>query len=138
MEVFNRWIPLKLIHLCPGPYSHHFRTLSLLQCLLGWSGLYNFFFENTRSHSLSDAFLDAYHDELIEILIFSKKWHPSLHMCSKKSMGGQKSKCKNHIKWGSKKCKMMRGFQIWLQNSNQVTFDPFWQKNCQKLAKYPF
>ena len=40
-------------------------------------------------------------------------------------MGGQKnSKRENHIKLGPKGCQIMREFQIWPQNSNQMTFDP--------------
>ena len=35
---------------------------------------------------------------------------------------GGKKKCKNHIKWVPKICKMIRRFQIWPQNSNRVTF----------------
>ena len=31
--------------------------------------------------------------------------------------------------------KITRGFQIWPQNSNRITFDPFWPKNFRKLAK---
>ena len=51
-------------------------------------------------------------------------------------MGGKKkSKCKNHIKWGLIMCKMMRGFQIWPQNSNQITCDPFLAKTLSKLVK---
>ena len=38
-------------------------------------------------------------------------------------MGGQKRKWENNFKWGPKRCKMMRGFQIWSHNSNQITFD---------------
>ena len=30
----------------------------------------------------------------------------------------------NHIKWVSKRCYMMRGFEVWPQNSNRITFDP--------------
>ena len=60
--------------------------------------------------------------------------------CSKDGMGGQKSKCDDYFKYivtGFKRCKMMRGFQIWPRNSNGIEFAPlpFWQKrNCQKLA----
>ena len=33
---------------------------------------------------------------------------------------------------------MMRGFQIWPQNSNWITFDPLLgKKTIEKLAKYP-
>ena len=50
----------------------------------------------------------------------------------------KKSKFENHIKWGSKICQMMRGFQIWHRNSNQITFDPFFgQKNDENWQK-PF
>ena len=28
----------------------------------------------------------------------------------------KKSKSENHTKWGPKKCKMTKGFQIWAQN----------------------
>ena len=53
-----------------------------------------------------------------------------------KYMGVKKSKW-NSIKWGPKICWMMRGFQIWPQNSSRITFDPlFGQKNYQKWAKY--
>ena len=43
-----------------------------MHILIGWYGLYNFV-ENARSHPLSDAFLDAHHDEVIEMYIFLKK-----------------------------------------------------------------
>ena len=44
--------------------------------------------------------------------------------------GGQKNgKC---IKWGPKICRMMRGFQIWPQNSNRITYDPIFGQNIIK------
>ena len=50
----------------------------------------------------------------------------------KNSMGAKKSKCENHIKWDLKRCRMMRGFQIWSQNSNWIPFDPlFGQKTVE-------
>ena len=35
----------------------------------------------------------------------------------------KKSECENDVKWGPITCKMMRGFRIWPQNSNRITFD---------------
>ena len=35
-----------------------------------------------------------------------------------------KLKCENHTKSGPKRCEMMRGFQIWPQNKNRISFDP--------------
>ena len=36
------------------------------------------------------------------------------------------------------KIKMLRGFQIWPQNSNRITFDPLLSKiKRRKLAQYP-
>ena len=49
----------------------------------------------------------------------------------------QKSKCKNHVKWGPIICKMMPGFQIWPQNSNRITFDLLWAKKLSKIGKIP-
>ena len=50
-----------------------------------------------------------------------------------KWMEAEKSKCKNNAKMGPKICEMMRGFQIWPQNSNPIIFDPFLgQKTVQK------
>ena len=57
----------------------------------------------------------------------------------------KKSKSENRIRLGPIICKMMRGFQIWPQNSNPITFDPlfgqktvesrdFW-KNPQKIFR---
>ena len=38
---------------------------------------------------------------------------------------------------GSVRCASMRGFQIWSQNWNRLTSDPFLaKKNCQKPTKY--
>ena len=44
----------------------------------------------------------------------------------------QKSKCENNIKWGPKRRKMMRGFQIWPQNSNRITFHPHFAQKAVK------
>ena len=41
-------------------------------------------FEKAQSHSLSDAFFNAYHDELTEIYIFSNILHPRPHLYQKK------------------------------------------------------
>ena len=60
----------------------------------------------------------------------------------------KKSKSENRIRLGPIICKMMRGFQIWPQNSNPITFDPlfgqktvesrdFW-KNPQKISRFEF
>ena len=55
---------------------------------------------------------------------------PPAFVVKENYMGGKKSKCENHIKWRSKRCKMMAGFQIWPQN--QIIFDPFFvQKTAQ-------
>ena len=40
-------------------------------------------FFNARSHPLSDVFLNADHEELIEMHIFFKKCHPA-HICVRK------------------------------------------------------
>ena len=119
-----------------------------------------------------------------EILKFSKPRQREQFQNFKNEWEVKKSKCENHIKWGIIICKMMRGFQIWTQNSNRITFDPlfgqktvknglngyltnfrvffwpkrgsdvirfefrdqiwnritfdpFWQIKCRKLAKYP-
>ena len=53
-------------------------------------------------------------------------------------IGTQKSKFDNCNKKGSFGLHMMREFQIWSQNLNQTTFDPFWLKDSQKLAKSSF
>ena len=48
----------------------------------------------------------------------------------------KKSRRENDNKWGPKRCQMMRGFQIWHQNSNRIKFDPFMaKKKTGKLAK---
>ena len=66
-------------------------------------------------------------------LTFSKKIYPRPHLCSKIAWEVENSKCENHFKCGPKKCEMMRGFQIWPQNSNRITFDPhFSQKKTVK------
>ena len=46
----------------------------------------------------------------------------------------KKSNFEIHIKWEPIMRKMMRGFQIWPQNSNRITFDPFFgqKKNFRK------
>ena len=48
------------------------------------------------------------------------------------------SDCENYIKCGTKRCQMMRGLQIWPQNSNRITFDPILAqktvKNCLSLV----
>ena len=67
-----------------------------------------------------------------------KKIPPPPHLWPNNKHGGggvKKSKCENNIKWGSKRCEMMRGFQNWPQSSNQVTFDLVSGKNCRKWAK---
>ena len=44
----------------------------------------------------------------------------------------KKSKCENLNNFGPKISEMMRGFQIWPQNSNLITFDPlFGQKTVE-------
>ena len=48
------------------------------------------------------------------------------------SYGGQKIKFHFVVPI---RCAMMRGFQIWSQNSHRITFDPFWLKNGWGLAK---
>ena len=45
----------------------------------------------------------------------------------------KKSKCENHVKSGPIICKMMRGVQIWPQNSNRITFDPFLGQKLSNL-----
>ena len=47
----------------------------------------------------------------------------------------KKSECENHIKWSPNTSisKMVRRFQIWTQNSNRITFDPFFLQN--KLSR---
>ena len=41
---------------------------------------------------------------------------------------------KNHFKWGSKRCGMMRGFQICHQNSNRITFEPLLARKLWKIG----
>ena len=53
----------------------------------------------------------------------------------------KKSKCENHAKCGPTICKMMRGFEIWPQNSNRIIIDPlFGQKTVENrdFSKYPY
>ena len=45
----------------------------------------------------------------------------------------EKSKCATHYKRGLESCGMMKGFQIWSQNLNRITFDPLLAKT--KLSK---
>ena len=53
----------------------------------------------------------------------------------------KQSKCENRNKWGPSDATthhLMRGSQIWSQNSNRITFDPLFDpKKTQNLAKYP-
>ena len=64
---------------------------------------------------------------------------PPAFVVKENNMGGKKSNCENHIKWGPKRCKMMGGFQIWLQNQNRITFDPFFaQKTVQRRLNRVF
>ena len=107
---------------------------SLKRSTVRWSGLYNFFF-NPRSNPLSDAFFHDDHVELIEIYIF-KKDAPA-RICGKKHW---KSKFQNEKIITDEVLEstnyMMRGFQIWPQNSNRTTFYPLLQKkNYQKWSK---
>ena len=53
----------------------------------------------------------------------------------RKCMGGQKIKMQNHIKRVPKICKIMRGFHIWPQNSNRITFDPFFGQKQSEIGK---
>ena len=81
-----------------------------------------------KTHGLTSylMYFLTLHDELSDIykLQFLKNWYPA-HICGQKiTWEAKKSKCENHINWGLKRCEL-RGFQIWLQNSNRVTFDPF-------------
>ena len=46
--------------------------------------------------------------------------------------GKKKSKYLNCIKWCPKMCKTMKGFRIWAQNSNQITFDPLFGPNTDQ------
>ena len=46
----------------------------------------------------------------------------------------KKSKCENNNKRGPRISQMMRGFQIWPQNSNRITFDPFLAKKRAKIV----
>ena len=88
---------------------------------LGWSGLYSFF-ENARLHPLSDTFFSAVHDDIIKIYIFLKENNSHAHTCVQNiTWDVKKRKCENHTKWSHKRCKMMRGFQIWPPNSSQTT-----------------
>ena len=52
--------------------------------------------------------------------------------------GAKKSKYVNFYRLGYGSCKMMRGFQIWSQNLNWITFEPVLGKKCQQWAKYLF
>ena len=39
----------------------------------------------------------------------------------------------------SKRCEMVRGFQIWPQNSNLITFEPFfWPKTVENRLNWVF
>ena len=46
----------------------------------------------------------------------------------------KKSTCEDHVKWGHILRKMIRGFQIWPQNSNRITFDPFLGQKLSNLG----
>ena len=46
----------------------------------------------------------------------------------------QKLKYYNHNNWGPVICKMMRRFEIWPQNINQITYDPLLDKNFDNFA----
>ena len=51
----------------------------------------------------------------------------------------KKSKSENHIEWEPNISEMIRGFQMWPQNSNRITFNPFWPKTVKNwdFWKYP-
>ena len=76
----------------------------------------------------------SYDFPLRKTILISKMWTKMLNLqnpsgpCDLKipKMHGEvkKSKSENCIKWGPKICRMTRGFQIWPQNSNRITFDP--------------
>ena len=71
------------------------------------------FWKMPRLTLLSDACLDAGHDEPIEIYIFSEYFRSPPTCVIKNNIGGQKPKCENPYKWESKRCGMARGFQIY-------------------------
>ena len=50
-------------------------------------------------------------------------------------MVGQKYKCENNNNERPKICKMMVKFQIWSQNSNRITFDPFLAKQNSNIGR---
>ena len=91
--------------------------------------------------SLFYDFLRHWHTDVIWHLIthfrsqmkISKKLTTVANWKLWKCMESKKSKFENNIKWGPKMCKMTGGFQIWPQNWNWITFDPFWPK--KKLSK---
>ena len=101
---------------------------------LGCSGLYNLLKTNGLSPlPLIWRIFNADHDELIEIYSFSKIWYPRPHLWSSNTMWAQKIKTWKSYQRDPKGCEMMKGFEIWPQNSNSITFDPFLQK--KKLSK---
>ena len=96
---------------------------------VGWSGLYNFL-ENARCTPY-----------LMHFLPWSRWAHQNLHFLKNGTpciwdqiitCVGKESKCENYVKRCLKRCEMFIGFQIWAQNSNPKTFDPFSPKNCRK------
>ena len=48
----------------------------------------------------------------------------------------KKWKCESHFKWEPIICKIMRGFQVWPQNSNRITFDPLFGQKLSKIGTF--
>ena len=100
-------------------------TLGTLVCrvVVGLSG-FRFFPKSISYTDLYDVFGGADSEWDKKISISKTFWWHNLFEIFENTCVVKKSKFENHIVSGSILRKMMRGFQIWPQNSNRITFPP--------------
>ena len=115
-----------------GPYVNNGENGRLYVTVVWFAHL----FEIAWSHPpQSDAFFNAHHGELIENYLFQKMGPHQYFSLNNNTSGQKKIKCENNSKWGPKRYRKTREFQIWLKNSNPIT--SVLPKKRRKLATYP-